>query len=107
MSGTRRKYFPNNVKRIQNAPDEIFEALPFEEVMDWRITSWELPESVACVIRCDNSETGKITEFTYQQHKSATKKLQLLTEDPSNTVTIATQDAVHQLFYDLPDLLDD
>jgi hypothetical protein len=106
MSG-KKKYFPNNVRRIQNAPDEIFQPLDFEEVMDWRVCSWELPDSVACVIRCDNSETGKITEFTYQQHGSATKKLQALTEDPNNTVTIATQEAVHQLFYDLPSLLDD
>ena len=43
----------------------------------------------------------------YQQPASATKKLAALTADPDNTVTIATQDAVHQLYYDLPSLLDD
>ena len=106
MSG-KRKYFPNNIKRIQDAPDEIFEPLEFEEVMAWRVCSWELPESVACVIRCDNRKTGKIKEFTYQQHASATKKLDALTKDPDNIVTIATQEAVHQLFYDIPSLLDD
>ena len=106
MSG-KKKYFPNNIKRIQNAPDEVFQELPFEEVMDWRVCSWELPESIACVIRCENANTGKITEFTYQQHGSATKKLDTLTSDPDNIVTIATQEAVHQLFYDLPSLLDD
>ena len=93
MSGNR-KYYPHNVERIQDAPDEIFEPLDFEEVMDWRVCSWELPSSVACVIRCENASTGKITEFTYQQHKSATKKLDLLTQDPDNTVTIATQEIV-------------
>ena len=106
MSG-KKKYFPNNVRRIQSAPAEYFEPLEFEEVMDWRVCSWELPDNIAAVIRCENSKTGKIEEFVYQQHKSATNKLASLTADPNNTVTIATQDAVHQLYYDIPSLLED
>ena len=106
MSG-KKKYFPNNVRRIQSAPDEIFEQHEFEEIMDWRVCSWELPDNIAAVIRCENSKTGKIKEFVYQQQKSATNKLAALTADPNNTVTIATQDAVHQLYYELPSLLDD
>ena len=103
MSG-RRKYFPNNVKRIQNAPDNIFQTIEFEEFMLWKIHGFELPESIACVIRCDNRKTGKIKEFTYQQYASASKKLDALYKDPDNIVTFATQEAV---FYDLPSLLDD
>ena len=106
MSG-KKKYFPNNVRRIQSAPAEMFEQHEFEEVMEWRVCSWELPDTIAAVIRCENSKTGKIKEFVYQQPASATKKLATLTADPDNTVTIATQDAVHQLYHELPSLLDD
>ena len=100
MSGKqKRKYFPNNVRRIQLVPDEMFETHEYDELMEWRVCSWELASNIACIIRCENKATGKIQEFTYQQHKSATKKLEKLLADPDNTVTVATDEAVHQLFY--------
>tara|TARA_B100001063_G_scaffold181811_1_gene170967 strand:- start:2108 stop:2437 length:330 start_codon:yes stop_codon:yes gene_type:complete len=100
MSGkSKRKYFPNNVRRIQEVPDELFEAHEYEELMEWRVCSWELASNIACVIRCDNKQTGKIKEYTYQQHGSACKKIEALLEDPNNVVTIATDDSIHQLFH--------
>ena len=105
MSG-RKKYFPNNVRRIQSAPDEVFEAIEFEEVMDWRVCSWELPDTIAAVIRCENTMTGKVTEHTYQQYKSAQNKIEKLISDPNNFLTIATQNAIGQTSYDLHSLLD-
>ena len=100
MSGkAKRKYFPNNVRRIQEVPDELFEAHEYEELMEWRVCSWELSSNIACVIRCDNKQTGKIKEYTYRQHGSAMKKIEALLENPDNVVTVATDDSIHQLFY--------
>ena len=106
MSG-KRKYFPNNVRRIQQVPDEMFETHEFEELMEWRVCSWELASNIACVIRCENKETGKIKEYTYQQPSSANKKLEKLLAEPHNMITVATDDAVHQLFYKEVDEDDD
>ncbi len=108
MSGKpKRKYFPNNVKRIQNVPDEMFETHEYDELMEWRVCSWELASNIACVIRCDNKQTGKVKEYTYQQHGSATKKIQALLQNPDNILTIATDETIHQLFYKDADDSDD
>ena len=98
MSG-KKKYYPNNVSRIQKVPDSMFETHEFEELMEWRVCSWQLPSNIACIIRCDNKKTGKVKEFSYQQHASATKKIEKLLADPDNSVTIATEDSLHQLYY--------
>lgn len=106
MSG-KKKYFPNNVRRIQSAPSEYFEPIEFDEMIEWRVCSWELRDTIACVIRCENSKTGKVTEHTYQQYKSAEKKIEKLISDPNNTLTIATQNAICQTSHELNSLLDD
>ena len=49
MSG-KKKYFPNNVRRIQSAPAEMFEQHEFEEVMEWRVCSWELPDRLPVLL---------------------------------------------------------
>ena len=106
MMSSKKKYFPNNIRSIQSAPSEYFEAIEFEEMLEWRVCSWELPDTIAAVIRCENSKTGKVTEHIYQQYKSAQNKIEKLISDPNNTLTIATQNAIGQTSYELHSLLD-
>ena len=48
---SKKPYLPNNWKKYKDAPEEAFKSLSWEEFHDWRVCSWELPESVCCVIR--------------------------------------------------------
>ncbi len=106
MNG-KRKYFPNNVRRIQSAPSEYFEPIEYDEMIEWRVMSWELPDTIACIIRCENTKTGKVTEHTYQQYKSAEKKIEKLISNPENTLTIATQNALGQTSHAIHKQLND
>mgnify|MGYP005995438821 CR=1 FL=1 len=68
MSG---KYYPNNWEAIQDAPDEMFDSCTWEEFHDWRVCAWEIPASVSCILRAENTKTGKVKEHVYQQPKAA------------------------------------
>ena len=61
----KKPYYPNNLKALKDAPVEAFESIEYDEFMDWKISGWEIPSSVACVIREENYVTGKITEHVY------------------------------------------
>ena len=75
----KKKYYPNNWKKIKSVPDEYFDhELTIEEFMEWRVNNWEIPSSVACIIREENSVTGLITEYTYQRPSAARKKVKQL-----------------------------
>ena len=92
---SKKPYYPNNWKKYKDAPDEIFQSLPWEEFYDWRVCNWEFMDSVMAVIRVENTRTGKIKEHSYQRMKHATNKLQELMKDPDNVITIADCDEIH------------
>ena len=92
---TKRAYFPNNVKAIQNAPSEFFEPIAFDEFFEWRVGGWEIPSSVMCIIREQNVTTGKVKEHIYKQRASAERKIRDLMYQENTELTIATEDAVH------------
>jgi hypothetical protein len=92
---TKRAYFPNNVKAIQNAPSEFFEPIAFDEFFEWRVGGWEIPSSVMCIIREQNVTTGKVKEHIYKQRASAERKIRDLMHQENTELTIATEDAVH------------
>ena len=77
----KKKYFPNNWEAIRDAPDEAFSSpsgpLLFKEFMDWKMEGWELPSSVACVIR-ETNHKGKVKEHVYSSRKWANKKIKEL-----------------------------
>ena len=75
----KKKYYPNNWKKIKSVPDEYFDhELTIEEFMEWRVNNWEIPSSVACIIREENSVTGLITEYTYSKPSAARAKVKQL-----------------------------
>ena len=72
----KKPYYPNNWKKIKSVPAEFFDhELTIEEFMDWRVDQWEIPSSVAAIIREENSVTGLITEYTYSKPSAAKEKV--------------------------------
>ena len=92
MSG---KYYPNNFDVIAEAPDEFFEPCTYEEFVDWRLTAWEIPGSVSCIIRATHKDTGKVTEHTYQQPKAARRRLMKYMEGGDHEVIVCNSEAIH------------
>jgi len=69
------RYFPNNVREIQNAPDHLFIGLPFDELLDWKVNGYELPDSVFCLMRITDKDTKLVTERYYNTRHYAKKRL--------------------------------
>ena len=92
MSG---KYYPNNFDAIKDAPDEVFEPCTWEEFFEWRMCAWEIPTSVACIMRAEHKDTGEITEHVYQKPKSAQNRLIKYMQDGEHEVTICNADSIH------------
>ena len=99
-----KKYFPNNWQAVKDAPDEAFGAVTYEEFMDLA-HHWHIPSSVACIMRIENSSTGKVKEIAYKTTGRAQRKIVDLIEDPANIITIADDNSIHLLKY--PDDSDD
>ena len=91
----KKKYFPNNWKPIQEAPDDAFPPIEFEDLMDWKIAGYEIPRSVAAIVREKNVDTGKIKEHVYKYRHAAKAKCRKLISDGNKEITIVQQDAVH------------
>lgn len=92
-----RPYFPNNWEEYKDAPDELFQPHTFEEMMEWRVQSWEFPSSVYCIIREQNLKTGKIKEYTYQRKAAAAAKIEKLLAADDVEFLVADHDSIHHL----------
>ncbi len=90
----KKPYFPNNWKRYKDSPDEMFVEHTYEELMDWKIGGWELPESVCALIRVTDVNTKQITEYSYQRKDAAEKRVGALLEKGGVELVIATQDKI-------------
>ena len=95
MSG---KEFPNNWQEIHDADSEDFGTCTYEEFSEM-MQLWHLPSSIACVMRVENKDTGKIQEHTYRRVSAATNKMRKLVEDPANVITIMDDTTIHHLMY--------
>ena len=95
MKRKKKKYFPNNWKPIQEAPDDAFGTIDYEDLMLWKIGGYEIPNSVACIIREKNVDTGKVKEHVYKYRHAAKAKCRKLMYDGNKEITIVQQDEVH------------
>ena len=91
----KKPYFPNNWEAIQAAPAEYFDSIPFEQLMDWKLQGWEIPSSVACIIRSKNVKTGKVKEFVYEREHAAKKKAVELMHKGEDEFLVCTPDEIH------------
>jgi len=93
----KKPYFHNNVEAIQDVPAELFDSIPFDEFMDWKVGGWELPSSCNFIIRERSLTTGKVKEYVYQKPAAAKKKLEQRMEAGEYEFTVCNHDAVHIL----------
>ena len=100
----KKPYFPNNWEAFRNAPDDAFKDptgdLTFEEFMDWKIGGYELPSSVACIIREEDVNTGRIKEHVYQREYAAKKKATQIMKLGKSNLTICTPEGVQHVYLD-------
>ena len=92
---TNGKYYPNNWEAISNAPSEAFQECSWEEFHDWRLCAWDLPGSVACIIRAQRKDTGEVTEHVYQKPWAAKRRLMLYLQDGEHELTVCNRDSIH------------
>ena len=104
MSG---KYYPNNWQAIKDAPDEVFDTCTYEDFFVWKLNGWDLPSSVMCIMRAENRDTGEITEHTYKNSKSASKRLINYMQDGMHDVVVCNHDSIHLIKMEDQDESDD
>ena len=92
----KKPYLPNNSDAYADAPAECFDSIPFDELMDWKIGGWEIPSSVACMIR-ETTEKGKVKEYVYSREADAKKRARKIME-AGNEFVVCTSDAVHAMY---------
>ena len=91
---TNKPYYPNNFDAIAAADDELFEPCTYEEFVDWRLSMWQIPSSIYCIIRAEHKDTGKITEHIYQQPGAAHKRLLKYVQAGTHKLVVADHDAI-------------
>ena len=94
MSG---KYYPHNWDVIKDCPEEYFEPMTWEEFLVMKVSAWELPGSVECIIRAEHVETGEITEHVYQRVKPAQQRIINYMRDGMHELTVCNSDSIHLL----------
>tara|TARA_A100001011_G_C13903035_1_gene671905 strand:+ start:312 stop:614 length:303 start_codon:yes stop_codon:yes gene_type:complete len=92
MSG---KYFPNNYEFVKACE---FNEMGYKEFME-NLSSWSIPSSHACLMRVENTDTGKIKEYQYKTETGAAKKIIALADNPSNVITIVDNETIHLLIH--------
>jgi hypothetical protein len=100
----KKPYYPNNWQEYKDADDDMFIEHTFEELMEWKVGTWELPSSVGCIIRVMNLESKKVTEHVYQKKSAAQAKVKQLINTPGIEFTVCDHESMHHLY---PETIDD
>ena len=91
----KKRYYPNNWAAYARTPDKFFMPIAFDEFFEWKVAGWELPSSVACIIRERNTITGKVKEYTYSRVGDAKNKWRAIMDIGESEFTVCTPEAVH------------
>ena len=94
----KKKYFPNNWQAFKDQPEQFFLPLDFEDFMDWKINGWEIPSSVACIIREQNIKTGKVTEHVYSRLSNANKRANKIMKEGKSEFLVCTHDDIGHIY---------
>ena len=94
----KKKYYPNNWQAYKDSPDQFFLPLDFEDFMDWKINGWEIPSSVACIIREQNIKTGKVTEHVYSRLSNANKRANKIMKEGKSEFLVCTHDDIGHIY---------
>ena len=66
----KKKYFPNNWRAIKDTPSQFFMSMPYEQLEDWKIYGYIIPDSVFALVRTKD-KAGKVEEFYYNTEHGA------------------------------------
>jgi hypothetical protein len=94
----KKKYFPNNWQAFKDQPEQFFLPLEYEDFMDWKINGWEIPSSVACIIREQNIKTGKVTEHVYSRLSNANKRANKIMKEGKSEFLVCTHDDIGHIY---------
>ena len=94
----KKPYFPNNWKKLKDVPEELFEDIDFEDFMDWKIGGYEIPSSVAAIVRVRDFKTGRVKEHVYKYKHAARNKTKKLMDSGNKEITIVQRDTVHFIY---------
>ena len=94
----KKKYFPNNWKRLKDVPASFFEPIAYDEFMDWKIGGYEIPSSVKCIIRETNLSTGKVKEYTYSRYGDAQNKIDDIISKGESEFVVCDEEEIHYLY---------
>tara|TARA_R100000742_G_C4278422_1_gene101199 strand:+ start:2047 stop:2367 length:321 start_codon:yes stop_codon:yes gene_type:complete len=97
MTSKKKPYFPNNWKAIQKTPSTYFDAIPFDDFMDWKLSGWEIPSSVVCMIRETNRKTGKVKEYIYERELAAKNKARAIMDVGESEFVVCTATEIHYM----------
>ena len=98
---TKRKkkpYYPNNWEALSECPAEWFDSIPFDEFMDWKMMGWEIPTSIAAIVREQNLKTGEVKEYIYNTISGANKRCKRIMKESKSEFLICTHDDIAHMF---------
>jgi len=91
----KKKYFPNNWRAIKDTPDEFFMSMPYEQLEDWKIYGYVLPDSVFSLVRTKDDK-GKIEEFYYNTETGTKNRMNRAIKE-NKEMYICTMDGMYYL----------
>ena len=91
----KKKYFPNNWRAIKDTPDEFFMSMPYEQLEDWKIYGYVLPDSVFSLVRTKDDK-GKIEEFYYNTEIGTKNRMKKAMRE-NKEMCICTMDGMYYL----------
>ena len=94
----KKPYLPNNWANYKQAPDQFFLPIPYDEFVDWKINGWEIPSSVACIIREQDIKTGKVTEHVYSRLSNANKRANKIMKEGKSEFLVCTHDDIGHIY---------
>lgn len=101
MSG---KYFPNKWRKYKDIPAENFDPVFFDDLMEWKVSGWELPRDVACIIRACSLADHKVTEHVYKRMSAAENKIRQYMTYRKHELFVCAEEA---LYYVHPESIED
>ncbi len=94
----KKGYFPNNWQAFKDQPDDFYHAIPYDDFMDWKMSGWELPSSVDCIIREQDLETLEVKEYVYNTVNGGRKRAAKIMKEGKSEFLVCTHDDIGHMF---------
>ena len=87
----KKPYFPNNIEGVMETE---YVPVDVDVVMDNSLHLWDIPSSVAVIMRATNKRTGKVEEYSYSSMYHAKKKVHKLMMSGHYDLLLADDDSI-------------